>query len=88
MAMPDASLRDSFLACLRLFEKCSEDIKACGINSAWVDDKTASLRILGVSLGVMAEKHASPQHRLRDSEDMRSLIMQFLEGLWSNLSFC
>jgi hypothetical protein len=47
----------------------------------------ARFKIRADNLGVFARSHASADHRLRDFDEVRNLMLQLLDGVAKNLSY-
>lgn len=54
----------------------------------WSENQNARSKIWSSNLGVFAQGHASVDYRLRGFDEIRRLIIQLLEALDKNLSYC
>ncbi|CZR60318.1 uncharacterized protein PAC_10214 [Phialocephala subalpina] len=83
----DMTIAGHAAACVRAFDQClSRDVMPSHDNG-WTEDQLAGFNIWVTNLGVFAHGHASVDHRLRDCEDIRNLMLQLLDALRENLLY-
>jgi hypothetical protein len=90
--MADPSLEDTTIAsyaaaCVRSFNQCLSSDTLPSYENGWTEDQLARFNIWAANLGVFARGHASADHRLRDCDEIRNLILQLLEALCENLQY-
>lgn len=78
-----------FSLCVSLEEEANSNKNNDEIFDPWWSEKqTSRFKIWASNLGVFAEGHVSADYRLRDFDEIRRLILQLLEALDKNLSYC
>lgn len=81
------SLRVAAGPCVNRFQQCiSKDHNHTSTDeSTWIDEQFVRFRVWYTNLGVFADGNASLDYRLRDCDEIRSLLLQLLHTLQRNL---
>jgi hypothetical protein len=83
--------------CFELFARCLTELADIVVEDGsqqiiyygdWAEDQMTRFNIWASNLGVLAQGHASIEHRLRDCNEVYRLILQLLDALHANLLFC
>ncbi|KAH9214083.1 hypothetical protein DL95DRAFT_504376 [Leptodontidium sp. 2 PMI_412] len=83
----ETTISECTIACVQAFERCLVDESSAEHEAGWMEDQMVRFNIWASNLGALARGHASADSRLRDGDEVRSLILQLLKAICRNLTF-
>lgn len=83
----ETTISECTIACVQAFERCLVDESSAEHEAGWMEDQMVRFNIWASNLGALARGHASADYRLRDGDEVRSLILQLLKAICRNLTF-